>query len=165
MKRAAFLVLGLATLGPTQIPAQTPMDLDRLVRRGELYLHPQTMAPYSGAVVGRYDAVRVRESGTLKDGRWDGVRETYHLNGGVSLRETFREGRLDGPTEAYFRSGQLSARETYRDGVLHGPYESYWFNRGDESIQRIAERGHWAEGRPCGEWTSFGRSLAFPPCA
>ncbi len=166
MKRATILALALALMGPpAAVVAQSPADLDSLVRRGDLYLNPETMAPFSGPVVAMYYEQQVRERGTLRDGRWDGVRESFHLNGGVSLRETYRDGQLHGPTEAFFRSGQLSARESYRDGLLDGLYESYWFNRGDESIERVAERGRWSAGRPCGEWMTFGQARMFPPCA
>lgn len=143
---------------------QQPMDLDALVQRGDLYLHPDTFEPYDGEVVAYWDRGTtnlqgmVRERGTLSDGQWDGVHEWYHLSGELATRETYRNGRLDGPSETYFKTGQLSAIEHYANDRLHGSYESYW-HRG-----RLAERGQWANGEPCGNWLSFGRTIIYPPC-
>ena len=162
MKRAACLVLGVMAVGPRSVLAQAPMDLDALVRRGDLYdvyLHPQTSEPYDGAVEARWEATGIlRERGTLADGRWDGLHEWYHVNGQLSTRETYLDGRLHGLSEAYFKSGQLSVVENYDSGRLHGPYESYWV-RG-----ALAEHGTWSAGEPCGEWESFGRTIQHPPC-
>ena len=158
MKHAAILVIGLMAVAATSLGAQAPADLDGLVRRGNVYLDPATGDPYSGPVVRMFDSQRVRERGTMLNGTWDGERESFHLNGFVSLRETFRDGQLNGPAEAYFKSGQLSAKEMYRDGRLDGPYESYW-SRG-----WVAEQGSWSGGEQCGEWVTFGRSLVFPMC-
>ena len=158
MKKTAFLVVGLTVIGQVGLHAQAGMDLDDLVRRGDSYLDPQTFAPYTGLVVGRWASQTVRERGTLVAGKWDGLHEWYHENGRLSVRETYDDGQLDGPSEAYFKSGQLSVKETYKNGQLEGPYESYWA-RG-----RLAERGSWTSGRECGEWISFGRSTVYSPC-
>ena len=158
MIRTTLLTLALILGASLALSAQSVTDLDRLVRRGGLYLDPGTGEPFSGPVEARWENDVVRERGTLERGQWVGLHEWFHLNGRISGRETFRDGVLEGPSEAYFKSGQLSVRETYRSGVLHGPYESYW-NRG-----QLAELGAWADGEPCGEWTSFGLTLTFPPC-
>ncbi len=158
----ASLILALAfgSMGPQQA-----MDLDQLVLRGGVYLHPTTMEPYSGLVERRWpgaptgrSAGVVRERGTLVEGRWDGIHEWFHLSGELATRETYRTGQLDGPSETYFKTGQLSAKESYADGRLNGPYESYW-HRG-----RLAERGRWSAGQPCGIWFSFGRTLSYTDC-
>lgn len=165
MKRTALLVLGLSTLGAVGIHAQEPMDLDELVRRGDVYLHPETFDPYSGPVEGRYDFAPVagqegvmRERGTLLNGRWDGVHEWFHLTGELATMETYRNGELNGPSESYFKTGRISAKEMYANGQLDGAYETYW-HRG-----RLAERGQWSQGEPCGNWLSFGRTIIYPAC-
>ena len=158
MKETVLLALGLTVVGQVGLYAQTAMDLDDLVRRGDSFLDPQTFAPYTGPVVGMWASQTFRERGTLVNGKWDGLHEWYHENGRLSVRETYADGELDGPSESYFKSGQLSAKETYRNGRLDGPYESYWA-RG-----RLAERGSWTVGSECGEWVSFGRTTTFSPC-
>ncbi len=44
------------------------------------------------------------------------------------------------------------------NGQLDGAYETYW-HRG-----RLAERGQWTQGEPCGNWLSFGRTIIYPAC-
>ncbi len=156
----AVAAAGAASAGGTIPPApQEAMDLDRLIDRAGVYLEPGTLEPYSGPVVRMWTPDIVRERGTLVDGRWTGVHEWFHQSGRLSGRETWRDGVLHGPAEMYFKSGLLSLRENYANGDLDGAYESYW-TRG-----ALAERGAWRSGRPCGEWTSFGRSVVFSSCS
>ena len=158
MKTTAQIIFAL-TLGlQTAVVAQEPMDLDALVLRGDVYVHPETFEPYSGEVVAMWNPVTVKERGRLVNGRWDGLHEWYHLNGQLATRETYVDGRLNGLSESYFKNGTLSLLETYVDDQLDGPYEAYW-TRG-----WLAERGGWSAGRPCGDWESFGDTVIYPPC-
>jgi len=165
MKRTVLLALGLVILVHGGGEAQTPFNLDDLVQRGDMYLNPQTFAPYSGAVERHWDNLGIesqrgilRERGTLVDGHWDGVHEWYHVTGELATKETYRNGVLNGPSETWFKTGRISARENYVNGQLDGPYESYW-HRG-----RLAERGEFSAGEPCGNWLSFGRTVIYPAC-
>ena len=151
--------IAASAAGAVPATAQEAMDLDRLIERGGVYLEPGTLEPYSGPVARMWAPGIARERGTLARGRWTGEHEWFHQNGRLSGRETYRDGVLHGPAEMYFKSGLLSVRENYADGELDGPYESYW-TRG-----ALAERGAWRAGRPCGEWTSFGRPVVFRSCA
>jgi hypothetical protein len=191
MTRTTALLLGLLLGFQAALSAQTPMNLDRLVDRRGVYLHPETLEAFTGPVVAMWDAVNVRERGTLENGRWDGVREVFYSDGKLELRERYENGVLDGPFESYFRTGRLSDKGTYESGRLSGAYEAYWSRiQGDVHSAHAAhgeadhdmatmpgdlmERGTWAAGRPCGEWyrnlpTSYmGNREAFtehyPPC-
>ena len=163
MKRSAILAATITLLlVPTVLVAQEPRDLEELVRRGELYLHPDSYEPFSGPVVSYWtygmdeQLGGVKERGTLRNGVWEGEHEWYHITGELATRETYRNGELNGPSESYFKTGRISAREHYGNGQLDGPYESYW-HRG-----RLAERGEWSAGQPCGNWLSFGRTDHLP---
>ena len=164
MRRTLPIALLTTLLVAAPVAAQSVMDLDDLVRRGDVYLHPETLQPYSGPVASYWGPEytlrdeAVRERGTLSDGRWDGVHEWFHVTGELATRETYADGALNGPSETFFKTGQLSAKENYRGDQLDGPYESYW-HRG-----RLAERGAWNRGEPCGNWLSFGRTVIYPPC-
>lgn len=163
MKLLGFLAVTAAVVASTAdaspAAAQEAMSLDRLIERAGVYLAPGTLEPYSGPVVRMWTPDIVRERGILVNGRWTGVHEWFHQSGRLSGRETWQDGVLHGPAEMYFKSGRLSVRENYVNGELDGPYESYW-TRG-----ALAERGAWRSGRPCGEWTSFGRPVVFPSCS
>lgn len=178
---AALLVTLLLSV-PATLAAQAPMNLDRLVDRRGVYLHPETLEAYSGPVVAMWDASIVRLRGTLENGRWDGVRETFYLDGQLETRETYRDGVLHGPFESYFRTGRPSDKGTYDEGQLEGPYEAYWSRTqgdihaahmnaagsqagdGDHAGHAgmdmpmpgdLMERGTWHDGRPCGDWYRF----------
>ena len=173
-------MLGLLLGVPATLAAQNPMNLDELVDRRGVYLHPQTLEAYSGPVVARFGDGAVREHGTLQNGRWQGVRESFYLDGQLEVRETYRNGVLHGAFESYFRTGRPSDRGTYQDGRLQGPYEAYWSRtQGDIHAAHsnaagaagdheghagmdmamapgdVMERGTWSDGRPCGEWYRF----------
>lgn len=158
MKNTVLLALGITAIVHVGVDAQEPMSLDGLVQRGDVYLHPETFEPFSGVVERIWMGDIPRERGMLKDGKWDGVHEWFHMNGRLATQETYINGTLNGPSESYFKSGNISARETYGNGQLNGPYESYW-HRG-----RLAERGEWSGGEPCGNWLSFGRTIIYPAC-
>ena len=166
---------------PATVAAQAPMNLDRLVDRRGVYLHPETLEAYTGPVVAMWDDSIVRVRGTLQNGRWEGVRETFYLDGQLESKETYSNGVLDGPFESYFRTGRPSDKGTYDDGQLEGPYEAYWSrtqgdihaahsnaggssaagHEGHEGMDMpmaagdVMERGTWHDGRPCGEWYRF----------
>lgn len=182
MKRTTLFLLGLLLSVPGALAAQTPMNLDQLVNRRGVFLHPQTLEAYSGPVVARFEDGTVRERGTLQNGRWHGARETFYLDGELEVRETYRNGVLHGPFESHFRTGRLADRGTYDDGQLEGSYEAYWsraqgdihaahsnagggaaaghegHDMGTEMTMAtgdLMERGIMHDGRPCGEWYRF----------
>ena len=181
MRSATLLLLATLAGVPAALAAQTPMNLDELVNRRGVYLQAQTLEPFSGPVVA-YEEGAVRERGTLQNGRWNGVRETFYLDGKLEAKETYRAGVPHGPFESYFRTGRPSDKGTYVDGELEGPYEAYWSRaQGDIHAAHmnaasaagatghemhggmdmgvmpgdLMERGTWSDGRPCGEWYRF----------
>jgi antitoxin component YwqK of YwqJK toxin-antitoxin module len=184
MKRIAVLSLGLLLGGRTMLRGQTQTNLDELVQREGVYVQPRTLAPYSGPVASMWSAAMVKEQGTLRNGRWDGVHETFYANGQLESRETYKNGVLEGPFEAYFRKGTVSDKGTYHEGRLDGLYESYWSRmqgmmvhvneQGQTMTGDLAERGTWTAGQPCGQWYRFmpksggglrtAKTVDYPPC-
>jgi hypothetical protein len=148
MKRVALLVLALLASAHSALLAQQSMDLDQLEERRGVYLQRPAFEPFSGPVVAHWDNGEVRVRGTLVNGRWDGVRESYYQLGTLKARETYRNGVLNGPFEAYFKIGTPSDKGTYVEGRLDGAYESFW-------LRQPAERGTFAAGRMCGAWTRY----------
>jgi hypothetical protein len=167
MKKVTLMLLGSLAVAASALQAQQPMDLDELEERRGVYLQRPAFEPYTGPVIARWESGTVRERGTLANGRWDGVRESYYQLGTLKARENYSNGVLNGPFEAYFKKGAPSDRGTYVDGRLDGPYESFW-------LRQKAEDGAFAAGRMCGEWTryyprsSYGlrieSSASYPPC-
>ncbi|HET9949736.1 MAG TPA: hypothetical protein VFQ22_12500 [Longimicrobiales bacterium] len=137
MKRmAGVLLVGL--LAPlAAASAQAPKNMNELTLRDGVYVDIRTLEPYSGPVVDMWNDSTIRERGTLVDGRWDGVHETFYFEGQLEQRETYRNGVLHGPFESYFRMGILSDRGTYENGLLEGPYEAYWSRHQGQSMHEM----------------------------
>jgi antitoxin component YwqK of YwqJK toxin-antitoxin module len=180
MSRSALFCLARLAGAPAALAAQAPTNLSELVNRRGVYLEAQTLEAFSGPVIARFPDGVVSERGTLRNGRWQGVHETFYLDGQLEVRETYDNGVLDGPFESYFRTGRLSDKGTYEEGRLEGPYEAYWSrlqgdlhaahsnaagsaagHEGHEGMDMgpetgdMMEQGMWHDGMPCGEWYRF----------
>ena len=55
----------------------------------------------------------------------NGQYETYFENGQLKERGTYKDGKEDGLSEWYYDNGQLKWRYTYKDRKLNGLSESY----------------------------------------
>lgn len=67
--------------------------------------------------------------------------EIWHLNGQLKNRGTYKDGKLDGLWEEWDREGTLIKRENYKDGIPHGLQEE-WYENG-----RLERRVHCKNGR------------------
>jgi antitoxin component YwqK of YwqJK toxin-antitoxin module len=122
-----------------------PIDVDELVNVfgvHQLYLGE----PYSGPVFKKSGDV-ITMTGSLKDGKFDGLYEEFWENGQRRRKETLKDGERDGLWENYYDNGQVMVTQTYKDGQRDGPYERY-INSGDQ----LLEKGTYKDGQKCGEW-------------
>lgn len=105
-----------------------PRPVDELVLKGDVFLDPETLEPYSGPVFATFDDEPdvVARRARLRQGTYEGPYEAYFANARLSAKEIYRAGRRHGPYEYYFESGRLFERGSYRMGLLDGPYEAYW---------------------------------------
>ena len=158
MMRMALFLISLSLLGAADVYAQSSKDLGDLMRRGNVYLDPETREVYTGPVFARFEEGVISETGLLEDGKKDGRYEYFYLSGRVRMMETYSAGILEGPTETYFKNEQLADKGSYREGEWDVPYEAYWV-RG-----WWAERGDWTLGDRCGDWISFGQTIMYPAC-
>lgn len=67
--------------------------------------------------------------------------EIWHLNGQLKNRGTYKDGKLDGLWEEWNREGTLIKRENYKDGKENGSRES-WYENG-----QLERRVHCKNGR------------------
>lgn len=101
---------------------------DELVRDGQLYLDPDTMAPFTGVGV----------AGNLRDGPFEDLMGQRR----PSSKETYVDGVRHGPYERYFESGAIFETGTYVDVHLDGPYRAFW-EAGDLYEGGTYRRGHF----------------------
>ncbi len=142
MERPLILVLGLMMCGCSGSEAADgnpePIDLSTLVRQNEVFVTVGNAKPHSGPAFSTFatDPTKVREEGTLKDGEWEGLYESYFFN------------------------GQLESRINYSDREYHGPLERYYGN-GD-----LIAKGMYEMGSRCGDWIDVGgNDEIYPPCS
>ena len=53
-----------------------------------------------------------------KDGKRDGLFETYHENGQLQAKGNLKDDKRDGLSEEYYENGQLKLKENYKNGIL-----------------------------------------------
>lgn len=129
--------------------------VEDLVRKGDVFLDPETMKPYSGLAFATFDDQPgvVAKRLSLREGTYDGPYEAFFENRRLSSKEIYRDGVRHGRYEWYFENGQLFEEGTYVEGRLDGPYRAYWEN-GD-----LYEEGTYRGGRFDGSrrWYRDGR--------
>ena len=133
MNRTLIIGLVLISVGLVGLDAQEPMNLVNLVQRGDAYLTPETLVPYSGPAFSVFpsDSNRIREQGTLRGGTWEGLYESFYFNGQVDSKIEYRDGEFDGSFERYYFDGKLLAKGSYSMGVRCGE----WIDEGGQPTQ------------------------------
>ena len=62
---------------------------------------------------------------TYKDGKFEGVQETYYENGKVKTRKMFSDNVANGPATEYYEDGSLKSECTYKNGEVKGRVKEY----------------------------------------
>ena len=78
MKRTLLFVLAFMAVGQMGLRAQDPMELNELVQKGDLYLVPETLLPYTGPVFIMRNPSMVGLWATMRNGKWHAPYELYH---------------------------------------------------------------------------------------
>ena len=75
--------------------------------------------------------VELRE--VAKNHNWEIVQE-YVENGKLFNRVNYKDGKQDGLWESFYENGKLWSRVNYKDGELDGLWESY-YDSGESKVQ------------------------------
>ena len=62
---------------------------------------------------------------TYKDGKFEGVQETYYENGNVKTRKMFSDNVANGPATEYYEDGSVKSECTYKNGEVKGRVKEY----------------------------------------
>ena len=68
---------------------------------------------------------KIREKGTYKDGKKDGVWTAYYPSGSTKYEITFKNGKAIGPAKFYYESGLLSEEGYWNIDHWEGKYKYY----------------------------------------
>ena len=136
MRGLPLLLLALVAT-PCGAQEREPVNVSALTLQGEIFVSPGSSDPYSGPAFSTFpaDSARVRERGTLKDGTWEGLYESFYFN------------------------GEVDSRIQYKDGEFHGSFERYYYDG------RVLAKGSYHMGARCGDWTDEGGdTYDYPAC-
>ena len=95
---------------------------DDLVWRDLLFYKKFTDVPFTGKVTGQW-------SGTIKNGKKEGIWTAYHENGQLFVKGTYKDGKSEGIWKYYRDDGQVWHQRKYKDGKKEGCWE-YFFKDG-----------------------------------
>ncbi|MDC3087456.1 hypothetical protein OA343_02915 [Paracoccaceae bacterium] len=92
-----------------------PVELNELVKRGELYYKKFSDKPFSGKVGGQ-------QQGMIKHGKKSGSWKQFYKNGQLHISSTYKKGKLDGMYEEYGVYGKEGPKGMYENGVREGKW-------------------------------------------
>ena len=66
----------------------------------------------------------MKQEGTFRDGKRDGLVTTWYENGQMKQEGTFRDGKRDGLVTQWYENGKKQLEVTFKDGELIS--EKHW---------------------------------------
>lgn len=86
-----------------------------------------------------YDTGEVRNTGFLKNNRWNGVVKQYDKQGKLILEHVYQDDNLSGPTVYYDEQGRIMAVESLKNEQLEGFRVEFYPSGSIKSIQEFKE--------------------------
>jgi len=86
---------------------------------------------------------------SYKNGKLDGVQESWYKNGQRSYRGNYKDGVEDGLQEEWFDNGQRKIRYTVKDGKKDGLFEQWYSNK------QLLLRGRYIDNEKVGLWEEW----------
>jgi len=82
--------------------------------------------PFTGEIFENYENGQLSYKENFKDGKKDGLSESYYENGQLRHKNNFKHGKhIDGLCEIYNENGQLVYKTNHKDGEQNGPFAVY----------------------------------------
>ena len=79
--------------------------------------------------------------GTIKNGKPDGLWETYYWNGQVHTSSIYKDGILNGLHEWYYENGQLWFEENYKNGIIEDSIVIWYYENGSQWMTKTYKDG------------------------
>ena len=124
----SLVIFGCDSSGQTIDKNSEEFDYIETTKKGIVYYKG---VPFSGTLVEFFDKFdeisntldkndksQLTGKETYKEGKEDGVWETYYSNGQLRYKRTWKDGKEDGVWEDYYKNGQLEIKKTYKEGKL-----------------------------------------------
>jgi len=81
--------------------------------------------PFTGEIFKNYENGQLQYKRNFKDGKEDGLFESYYKKGQLEFKINYKDGKQDGLSEGYYKNGQLQYKYNFKDGKQDGLSESY----------------------------------------
>jgi tetratricopeptide (TPR) repeat protein len=82
--------------------------------------------PYSGPFIDYFLNGTKQGEGNLKDGKVEGLRNTYRADGSKIFFRNYTNGIANGYSEEYFPNGKLKQKGSFKDGLDDGLWVDYY---------------------------------------
>ena len=115
---------------------------DDLVWRDLLFYKKFTDVPFTGKVTGQW-------SGTIKNGKREGLWTTYHENGQLRVRSIYKDGKNNDLHQEYYEDGVLWKTMMFKDNEYDGLHVVYYGNG------QVRYQGQYEDGKQEGCWEFF----------
>ena len=99
---------------------------------------------------------QLKNRGTYKDRKLEGLLEEWYENGKLKARENYENGKLVGLVEQWYPNGQLCVRSHFKNGLREG-FEEVWDKEGNFFIN-ITTRVEEGREHKCIGWKGLGLS-------
>jgi len=90
-----------------------------------------------------------------KNGKLDGIRKVFYLDGTLAEQLTYKEGKKNGLSKQYNKGGVLIESATFTMGVLNGPITYY------ESDGTLSIEGQYENDKAVGVWSYYKNAKKF----
>ena len=90
--------------------------------------HQDTNKPLTGTVMWLHKNGQLRNKANYKDGKLEGLNETFYENGQLWYRTNYKDGKQEGLGERFHENDQLKEKQNWKDGKKDGLEESFWEN-------------------------------------
>lgn len=79
----------------------------------------------NGEIILSYPDGKLKAKGLLKDGKKEGLWESYHSNGNKWSSTFYVKGKANGHSITYYKNGKIHYKGEYEDGQRTGKWEFY----------------------------------------
>ena len=128
MRKLLLITLPLLLIvGCSSSPEPINYETTLIEREGVFYTIDKNK-PYSGKVFSLYDDGKIKNEGTLKDGKKDGLNTNWYENGQKSKEETYKGGKEDRSWTTWYKNGQKKFEGISKDGKRDGLWTDWNVN-------------------------------------
>jgi antitoxin component YwqK of YwqJK toxin-antitoxin module len=137
-----FLIVGCST------------DIESLqLRRGDTYYKINSETPFSGSVIRKWSSGEKYEAGSLRNGKKEGIWNTWYGNKQKEFKLTYKNGVENGLFTYYYQNGQKKSKANYKNGLIIDGLYNRWYENG-----QMEEEGTYKDGEKISskEWNEDG---------